>query len=315
MIGFGLKKMAKETGLKLDKGVAYGEYMGYAVTLSEGAGYKFLGISTKCTEEQMNRFCAEMDKEELNKKYKIIDVSIMQNGIRIAFYDNPGTMKRYRDFVEWFFPRLKAWGFLDCHYCPLCGQLLDSDSSWKLDDIAMHVHNRCMASRENTVKAEADRVKSEDTGNYGAGFAGALLGALAGAIPWAVVLYMGYLASVMGLLISFLSRKGYELFHGKNGKGKIFIIVLTSIIGVVFGNLFSDIGSIVMMIQNGELYGATFSDIPSLMMVLFGDVEYLKIFFENLVLGLVFAFLGMIGMIKQVYQEDPTRVSSVKNLK
>ena len=29
MVGSGLKKMAKEAGLKIDKGVAYGEYMGY----------------------------------------------------------------------------------------------------------------------------------------------------------------------------------------------------------------------------------------------------------------------------------------------
>lgn len=28
MVGSGLKKMAKEAGLKIDKGVAYGEYMG-----------------------------------------------------------------------------------------------------------------------------------------------------------------------------------------------------------------------------------------------------------------------------------------------
>ena len=35
MLGSGLKKMAKEAGLKIDKGVAYGEYMGYSVTMWE----------------------------------------------------------------------------------------------------------------------------------------------------------------------------------------------------------------------------------------------------------------------------------------
>lgn len=315
MIGFGLKKMAKEAGLKLDQGVAYGDYMGYAVTLSEGAGYKFLGISTKCTEEQIDRFSIEMEKENLDKEYRITDITIAPDGMQIVFYDNPGTMRRYRDFVKWFFPKLKEWGFPDSHYCPLCGQLLDGDSSWKLNNIAFHAHNRCIASYENAARSEAERAKNEDTGNYGTGFAGAILGSLLGAIPWAIVLYMGYVASIMGLLISFLARKGYELFHGKNGKGKIAIVIIASVVGVIVGNLLSDAAILVVMIQNGELYGAGFSDIPSLMAALFGDPEYVKMFLENLILGLVFAFLGMIGMIRQIHQEDPTRVTSVKNLK
>ena len=46
MIGSVYKKFAKENGLKVAKGVAYGSLRGYASTLSEGIGYKQIQIVT-----------------------------------------------------------------------------------------------------------------------------------------------------------------------------------------------------------------------------------------------------------------------------
>ena len=47
MIGSGLKKLAKENGMKIDSGVAYGSLGGFAATLSEGAGWKQIVFSTR----------------------------------------------------------------------------------------------------------------------------------------------------------------------------------------------------------------------------------------------------------------------------
>lgn len=46
MIASGLKKLAKEYGMSVDKGIAYGSLGGFAATLSEGAGYKLIVFST-----------------------------------------------------------------------------------------------------------------------------------------------------------------------------------------------------------------------------------------------------------------------------
>lgn len=46
MIGIGLKKLASENNMTVASGVAYGDLHGYAATLSEGAGYKLLVITT-----------------------------------------------------------------------------------------------------------------------------------------------------------------------------------------------------------------------------------------------------------------------------
>lgn len=50
MIGSALKKLAAENGLTISGGIAYGKLSGYAITLSEGAGYKLLTVSTHLTD-------------------------------------------------------------------------------------------------------------------------------------------------------------------------------------------------------------------------------------------------------------------------
>lgn len=46
MIGSGLKKLAKQNGMSVSNGVAYGSLKGFATTMSEGNGYKLFEIST-----------------------------------------------------------------------------------------------------------------------------------------------------------------------------------------------------------------------------------------------------------------------------
>ena len=46
MIGSGLKKLAKENGMTIAKGIAYGSLRGYAASLSEGAGWKQIVFAT-----------------------------------------------------------------------------------------------------------------------------------------------------------------------------------------------------------------------------------------------------------------------------
>ena len=58
----------------------------------------------------------------------------------------------------------------------------------------------------------------KEPGSYGAGFLGALLGGLIGAIPWALLYLAGRVAAVLGLLIGWLSEKGYRKLGGKTAR-------------------------------------------------------------------------------------------------
>lgn len=64
---------------------------------------------------------------------------------------------------------------------------------------------------------------------------GALAGALLGAVAWTALSVIGYMASIVGLLIAGLASKGYDLLGGKPGKVKIITLILCVILAVAAG--------------------------------------------------------------------------------
>ena len=152
--------------------------------------------------------------------------------------------------------------------------------------------------------AENQERIDEDGGSYLTGFLGALGGALIGAIVWAVVLLLGYVASLVGLLIGFLAEKGYNLAKGKQDKGKIAILVIVIVLAVLLGTVAADAISLAQMINSGELYEYTYGDIPLLILfLLLNDVEYLMVTVKNCGMGLIFAALGVFGLLRNAKKE------------
>ena len=141
-----------------------------------------------------------------------------------------------------------------------------------------------------------------------------VLGSAIGAVVWSVILYFGYVTSLVGLLIGFLAEKGYNLFRGKQGKGKIAILVLAVILGVLVGNFGADVFTLVQMIAAGELEGFVYGDIPMLILVvLLEDSEYLMATLSNIGMGLLFAGLGVWGLLRRANAEvSATRVVDLK---
>ena len=70
MIGSALKKMAKENGMQIARGVAYGAYKGYALTMCEGSGWKRLDFST--------RFYDVAAQNALENKLNQVDLNLEQ---------------------------------------------------------------------------------------------------------------------------------------------------------------------------------------------------------------------------------------------
>lgn len=317
MVGTGLKKLAEELGLKTDQGVAYGEYLGFNVTFSEGMGYKLLGISTKSPDaEQVDAFLASLpDDDSLLKNFRINALNIHEDAVVVNFHDNPGTMNKFRDALNWILPQLKSYGFTGSGYCPLCGSSISPSDPWKLDEVvAHHVHPGCSSAAEMQSANLVEQFISEDTGSYGRGFLGALAGAILGAIPWAVALFFGFFVSMLGFVIGFLAQKGYDLAGGRYGKGEIAIVIITSVFGVILGNVLSDVLILGTMINDGEIAEATLRDIPLMLTAAYTDIEFLKGSFLDLGMGLFFAFLGMIGMIRDLRNSDPTSKRRMKDL-
>lgn len=316
MIGSAFKKLARENEMTIDQGVAYGSMRGYATTLSEGMGYKLMVITTKIPDaDKKVAFEDALNSKNLEKEFRVQRIVFWEHGFTINFLDNPGTMKKINAFIEWFFPLLDEAEAQKSNICSKCGGDLGSSGTWTLiNDIAYHFHDSCSAGVQEEITQELEEMKRQDKSSYLTGTIGAVLGALIGAIPWAVLLYFGYFASIVGFLIGWLANKGYELLRGKNGKGKIVILILVSLVAIIVGNMAVDVFVIAEMITAGELPGFTYGDIlPSIIELFKVDSEYRTATIGNLVMGLIFAFLGIGSILLKTYRE--TKGTKIKNLK
>ena len=309
MIGSGLKKLANERGLRVDKGVAYGALHGYATTMFDGNGIKVICISTTFTDPMLlTQLQSVLNGHNLMNEFRVKDLHFTQKQINIIFHDNPGTMKKLVAFIDWFFPLLPEHGATGVDVCPECGCDIVG-GTWKLvDGTAHHFHEACAEKVKNSLVNEAETRAKEDNGSYLSGLIGALLGAAIGGIVWALLLMAGYVASLVGLLIGWLSERGYRLLRGKQGKGKIAILIIAVIFGVVFGTFLGDGITLAQMISAGELPGYTYGNIPAMLIFLLTDSEYLIGTARNIGLGLLFAALGVYSIIRRSARE----VSAIK---
>lgn len=315
MIGSGLKKLARENGMQVDKGVGYGSLRGYAATLSEGRDIKQLVITTKFTDPiQLQQLQAALNSRNVSREFRVKKLEFTTDGICIVFTDTIGTMKKIEAFIDWFFPLLDTASATKADVCSECGMPI-TDGGWKLiGGVAYHMHNACAqkASRElDTAFAEQ---QAADSGSYFKGALGAFGGSVLGAILWAIVLNMGYVASLVGFVIGWLAQKGYDLLKGKQGKGKVVILILAIIFGVVLGTFAADVITVASMISSGEAYGLAYTDIPAFILaILAEDAEYRGAVLANIGMGLLFAALGVFALLRQAGKSvSKTKVENLK---
>ena len=295
MLGSALKKLAGEYGMKVDRGVAYGSLQGFAATLCEGNGWKRVVFSTGFADPvQKTMFMDAIQTVDVQKEFRVINLSIAPNGILVDFQDTIGTMGKIKDFLAWFLPLLQQYQASAWNVCKECGCEVTSGKWMLINGVASFMHDSCAAKAVRDVEGENERRKQEDEGSYLKGTIGALLGSLLGAVVWALVLVAGWVASIIGLLIGWLSNKGYDLLHGKKGKGKVVILIIAVILGVVVGTLGAEAISLAIEISEYPEYGLTYADIPAVMLVTLLDTpEYGAFLVKNIGMGLLFAALGV----------------------
>lgn len=305
MIGPALKKLAAENSLTVAKGVAYGTFRGYRTTFSEGSGYKQILISTCFPDEaKQDEMLGYVNRFNLTKEYRVQNISFASNGINIVFLDTFGTMKKINAFIDWFWPLLAQYGATGPDICPECGMPVAS-GRWILRNgiCASFLHESCAQKLERELEAHIEEQKQPGNGSYWLGLLGALLGAVLGAVVWGVVLYLGYVASLIGLLIGWLSSKGYDLCKGRQGKGKVAILVVAIVFGVLLGTLLPDIVYLAQGISAGDFDLAYWQIPATLLGLLIFEPDYLMGTLQNGGMGLLFAFLGVFALLRKTGKE------------
>lgn len=300
MIGSGLKKLAKENGMTVYGGVAYGDLRGFSATLSEGAGYKTIVFSTRFTDPaKKDEMMQRVEQTNIRQQFRVQNLGISSRTIQVVFHDNPGTMKLIYNFLDWFIPMLQEAGATGSNICPECGGTLTAGKWVQVGSVCHHFHESCAEKVRTEIDDSNEDRKAQDNGNYFTGTIGALLGASIGAVLWAIVLNAGYVASLVGLVIGWLAEKGYNLLKGKQGKAKILILILVLVLAVVLGTLGADGMYIVKMMNQGRLPGFTLADVPMFIIALLAeDAAYRSATLSNIGTGLLFAGLGVFFLLR-----------------
>ncbi len=316
MIGSGLKKFAQANGLSVGNGIGYGVLRGFQATLSEGAGFKQMVINTKFPDvEKLNALQATLNSVNLQKDYRVQQLSFTTGGIVIHFLDNPGTMAKIEAFTDWFFPLLSEADAYGADICPECGEVIDGDGVWRMvSGVAGFYHTACAEKLSQELANEQEAKEQADDGTYVKGAIGALIGALIGAVVWALVLNAGYVMSIIGLLIAFLADKGYDLLKGRQGKGKIVTLIVAVILGVAAGTVLAEFMGIASLIDEGFFIPEiTYANIPEIFFMFMEDSEVAGVVLSNFFQGLLFAAIGVVFFITQAAKKvTPPKMTELK---
>ena len=307
MIGSGFKKLAAQYQLHVGNGIAYGSLMGYTTTLSEGAGFKRIQISTTFPQlNQKEAFYSAVNSVDCKNSFRVNNLDIHSHSINVVFADSIGTMDKIHAFIRWFYPLLGQYGATNSSVCIHCGSQTMEGNLYLIGDIVHYMHDSCANHVIASVDANDAHRRQEDSGSCFTGFLGALGGALLGAVAWALMYMAGYVASIIGLLMGWLAEKGYDLLHGKRNKTKIVILIICVIIGVLVGNY---AGFIMKANQEYGDYMSMEEIVETTNDLLANDSEFQGDFFTDIALGLVFAGLGVYYFFKKATQEvSNTRV-------
>lgn len=317
MVGSAIKKYAKEHSMTVKSGIAYGVYKGFMISMEEGSGWKAVSFAVRFPDETAIQTCVGFfSSPEIKKNFRIMGVEPSLSSIKITVTDTMGTMKKVAELVDVACDRFVTLGGVGVTHCSSCGLELAGSAAVPavMDGTVYYMHEGCLERDNEGLHHTRNEVIKQ--GSVLTGAVGALAGALIGAVPWAIAYYSGWFLAILGLLIGFLSQKGYELLNGKENKAKGIIIIFTTIIGVIVATL----AGIVFTVKIGwsEELGYTLSLADSFRIVfsmLAENTEGILIdVIKDIVLGLLFAFLGAYQTIISAFRSTGKKNNTLTRL-
>lgn len=302
MIGSKLKKFAAEMGFTVKNGIAYGIYKDYLLTLKDVNGMPSVTFAVYFTDENiMGNIHLLLDNEDIKKSYAIYLHEISVTMIHIVFLNKLKAIEYIKSFIDMLCEKLSASAVKGAAYCNCCGLETDLTAAHPvmINSNAFLMHSGCIDKIAETQKADYQEIKT--MGSVLTGTIGAAIGGIIGAIPWAVVYYFGWFVGWLGLLIGLAAKKGYELFKGKETKAKAVVIIIVAALAVVFAELVTCIVSLSSEISAGNLNYSIIDTIRLLFTALGEDPELQRMFLIDILMGWLFAGLGLYSMIRSIF--------------
>ncbi len=292
MLNSKIKKFAQENGLTVAHGVAYGYFNDYLLTLSSNSGDVTAFFSVLITDEgSIAPLNGCLNDKDFAREYLIRGGQVSKSRISVVFQD-----KKLLETLAAITQKMYEYGVRGKGYCPYCGQTTGgTEEMYLINGVAMQLHSGCIEAVKAGFAENAEAART--TGSVATGAVGAIIGAIVGAIPWAIVSFLGWFVGYLGFLISLASCKGYELLHGKETKVKGIIVLVVSLIAVVLAEYVAILASLMK-----EFPGTPLSTcFVALNEAIRYDPDMQAIVVKDLLMGWLFAVLGMYSTIKQIF--------------
>ncbi len=293
-----LSKLATALNLEYQKPHAYGIHNGFNYTIEEtlsSSVYIFYFLIDEITSFQIESFSTYIKQSKKAMKIQAFDVKGFI--IRIVWNNYFGTMTSTQllDFIDKMTTIFTKVDFQPSQTCGICGKP-EATSLVKVNGIIMFkAHEECKTAKLAELKQEQGSAPVEKP-NYVGGVLGAIIGAFIGTIPWILVeLYIGFYAAVLGILIGYASFYAYKKFGGPlNNKAK-YIIAASTILGVLFTNVF--FASYIIYYAQGAFVFDNY-------ILVYTDPEVSVILFKDLGLGLLMSVFALPTIINKVKSEE-----------
>ncbi len=263
----------------------------------------------------INSFLAEN-----KKKYKGAKASYDGQAVTVII---PNSLKLNVGTVSGFFSDFSqflanAGYFSECSFCTKTDGLGYTYQNERVMQVCSECHEKYTSVTDGLKK------QREETGSYAKGAAGAIIGGILGMIPWVIVSALGYIAGICGLIMAYLSYKGYILLNGRRSRGMLFIIIAVLIVftytAIIVDYTIADYGAFPgdkSDIPVMELFAAEFVSPFSEGYVVFGDY-YLTMdtgaMWAQIGLGWFFAALGSFFFLRNIRKESKGGDLEVKRI-
>jgi len=294
-----LDRIPELTGLKQYKDIAYGSQNGiyvnvaYSIFTASALVHFFIMRESGISIDEINLFLKENRKKYRAKTTKV-------NGNVVTVLLNSEVKRIKPEDVAVFLNEATAF-LVEKGYrsgCTVCGE--DSGEGYTLQGGL--VRPMCAPCHEKMAAAAAEiRQERATSGSYLTGLIGAVLGAIIGVIPWVLVGMLGYIASVCGLVMAYLSYKGYTLLRGRRGRGMTWILIIVLVVFTYIAILAGEgIAGYQQLINEG--YSVSIPEYI-LLVILLPFIPEGSVLWGNIALGWFFAGLGSFSLLRKAGKE------------
>ncbi|PKL35623.1 MAG: hypothetical protein CVV44_19010 [Spirochaetae bacterium HGW-Spirochaetae-1] len=238
MIFPGIKKIAKSKNWLRSNSMTSGVENDYLINMGDGQGFKFfLFHNMVIPESKIDLLKNEFDAIKKNFSFNVIDIKNNSIYITIKEMFLPAKKEKILQALDSIVNILKRNSISVNTACIDCGKNDDNTLHYlNTKDVNFHICSGCAENLRHKLLTEYRNFLNEDK-NYIRGLLGAIIFSIPGMIVWLLAtVYLERIAAGIALLMFYLSIKGYEIFGGKLGKLKAWILLSVNISMVIISN-------------------------------------------------------------------------------